>query len=140
MARRTCKSCGKRFEGDARRRYCSTDCRTGKPSEPSNQRALRAVEADEVAPEPEPEKPDPLKPRTLSVVDAFEEGTDLEQLLALRRHLATLLAGAAPRDAAALSRQLRELGREITALELSLREEAEDAAVTPDEAWDEEAI
>ncbi len=137
MAKRTCKSCGKRFEGDARRRYCSAECRTGKPAAP---RALRAVDPDEAPPPAEPEAPDPLKPRTLGVVEAFEDGTDLEQLLALRRHLATLLAGAAPRDAAALSRQLRELGREITALELSLREEAEDAAVTPDEAWDEEAI
>ncbi|QIK62353.1 hypothetical protein G7068_03360 [Leucobacter viscericola] len=133
MAKRTCKVCKKRFEGDKRRRYCSAQCKTGKQEVP----VLRAVEPGEVV---ELDTPDPLKPRTMSVAEAFAEGTDLEQLLALRNHLAKLMAEASPRDASALSRQLRDLRREIASLELSLREEVEESETTPDEAWVEEAL
>ncbi|QAB17474.1 hypothetical protein Leucomu_05660 [Leucobacter muris] len=135
MAKRTCKTCGKRFEGDKRRRYCSAECRSGKAAATAAPPVLRAVEPDEV-----PEETGPPRPRVLDLETAFEEGTELEQNLALRRHLAALLKTAAPRDAAPLSRQLREIGREIAALEAQELEEAEGAAKTPDEDWDEDAI
>lgn len=125
MAKLTCKTCGKRFEGDKRRRYCDATCRPGRSSK-------------KPAPRVEPTGPPP--PRKLDLETAFEDGTELEKCLALRRHLVGLLKTAAPRDAAALSRQLREIGKEIAALEVQAREEVEDAADTPDEAWDEEAI
>lgn len=133
MAKRTCKTCKRRFEGDKRRFYCSVECRTGKAETPP---VLRAVEPDESG---EPAI-GPTPPRKLTVVEAFTEGTELEQLISLRAHLAMLLAGAAPRDAAALSRQLRDIGKEITALKYAEREEAEDADEAPDEEWDESAI
>lgn len=136
MAKRTCRTCKKRFEGDRRRFYCSAECRAGKLI---GAPVLRAVEPDET-PEATPSEDDGSKPRVLALVDAFEEGTELEQHLALRRHLAGLLKTAAPRDAAPLSRQLREISREIAALEAQESEEAEGAAKTPDDDWDEEAI
>ena len=79
-------------------------------------------------------------PRKLSLNVAYEIGTPLEQSLALRTHLVELMGDASPRDAAALSRQIRDVSSEIVTLEAKEREEADDAANTPDEAWDEEAI
>lgn len=79
-------------------------------------------------------------PRKLSLNMAYEIGTPLEQSLALRTHLVDLMGDASPRDAAALSRQIRDVSAEIVTLEAKEREEAEDATNTPDEAWDEEAI
>jgi hypothetical protein len=47
-----------------------------------------------------------------------------------------------PRDLAALSRRLQELSREIEAIDVKVRQEAEEdgGSATPDEEWDEEAI
>lgn len=133
MAKITCKTCKKRFLGDKRRRYCSPECKAGAPATPP---VLRAVELDEALPD-ESEGP---KPRVLDLVSAYEEGTPLEQALAHRRHLVGLMREAGPRDAAAISRQVRDISREIDALEMQEREESEDAANTPDEDWDEDAI
>ena len=133
MAKITCKTCKKRFTGDKRRRYCSQECRAGKAAAPP---ALRAVEPDEAV----PDEPGIPKPRVLDLVRAYEEGTPLEQALAHRRHLVGLMREAGPRDAAAISRQVRDISREIDALEMQEREESEDAANTPDEDWDETAV
>ncbi|WP_156174965.1 MULTISPECIES: hypothetical protein [unclassified Leucobacter] len=133
MAKRTCKTCGKRFTGDGRRRYCSAECRGEKPKTAP---VLRAVEPDETP----PADPGPPKPRQMELIDAYEDGTPLEQALAHRRHLVQLMKEAGPRDAAAISRQVRDISREITALESQAEEEADDAANTPDEEWDEDAI
>lgn len=46
----------------------------------------------------------------------------------------------AARDLAALTRRLREITKDIEALEVRAREEAADAADAPDAEWDSEAI
>lgn len=128
LSKITCRKCGKRFEGDRRRKYCNS-CR--EPQKPVTT-DVPAPAQDETAKE--------SGPRKLSLNMAYEIGTPLEQSLALRTHLVELMGDASPRDAAALSRQIRDVSAEIVTLEAKEREEAEDAANTPDEAWDEEAI
>lgn len=98
-------------------------------------RKLRAVGKDE-APEPV------MAPK--SVNEAAEGGDQLELLIALRRRVATAVQdpNCPPRDLAALSRRLQEIGKEISALELKAKQEAaeEEGSGTPDEEWDAEAI
>lgn len=95
---------------------------------------LRAVEKDETAPE---------RKAPMSITDAAESGEQLELLVALRRRVAITVEdpNCPPRDLAALSRRLQELGKEIEAIKAKMRQEAEeDGGVTPDEEWDAEAI
>ena len=97
-------------------------------------RALRAVGKDE-----KPAAPD----KPLSITDAAESGEQLDLLVALRRRVAVTVEdpNCPPRDLAALSRRLQELGKEIEAIKARARQEAEeDGGVTPDEQWDSEAI
>lgn len=95
---------------------------------------LRAVERDEIAAE---------RKAPMSITDAAESGEQLELLIALRRRVAVTVEdpNCPPRDLAALSRRLQELGKEIEAIKVKMRQEAEeDGGVTPDEEWDAEAI
>lgn len=97
-------------------------------------RKLRAVEADE--------KP-PAQKVIKSIIEAAEDGDQLELLYAMRTRVAKAVQdpNCPPRDLAALTRRLQEIGKEIEAIEAKRKQEAaEDGSVTPDEAWDEEAI
>lgn len=95
---------------------------------------LRAVGADE--------KP-PTKKKIRTIIEAAEEGDQRELLVAMRRRVAATVQdpNCPPRDLAALSRRLQEISREIEAIDVKVRQEAdEDGSSTPDEEWDEEAI
>ncbi|WP_199184327.1 hypothetical protein [Cryobacterium sp. Y62] len=93
---------------------------------------LRAVGKDEKA----------SKPRTLTVDAAATDGSELELMMAMRDRVATAVAdpNCPARDLAALTRRLREIVKDIEALLAREREEIADAADSPDEAWDAEAI
>lgn len=96
---------------------------------------LRAVGANE-------KPPAPKKIRTIT--EAAEAGDQRELLVAMRRRVAETVQDPScpPRDLAALSRRLQELSREIEAIDVKVRQEAEEdgGSATPDEEWDEEAI
>ena len=90
---------------------------------------LRAVEPDEKAP-----------PKILTLSEAIEGGDYLQILLAQRRDIVSDLPLEKGPAKAALHRQLALLSKEIEGLQAVESQEAEDAASTPDEDWDEEAI
>ena len=95
---------------------------------------LRAVGADE--------KP-PTKAQVKDVLQAAEGGDQRELLVAMRTRVAKAVAdpNCPPRDLAALTRRLQDIGREIEAIDARARQEAdEDGGITPDEEWDAEAI
>ena len=96
---------------------------------------LRAVAADE--------KPPTSKRRIKSITEAAAAGDQKVLLIALRERVAKAVEdpNCPPRDLAALSRRLQELGRDIEAIEARERQEAaEDSNGHPDEAWDAEAL
>lgn len=90
---------------------------------------LRAVKADEAA------------PKTRTVAEAAAGGDHRELLVAMRERIAKTVSdpNCPPRDLAALTRRLQEIAKELEALELRAKEEA-DERVTPDEEWDAEAL
>lgn len=94
--------------------------------------ALRAVAADEA--------PDQKSPVT--ILQAAEKGSRLDELQAMRRRLAKALddPNTPARDLAALSRRQLEIGREIEAIEVAEDEDRSVVAYTDDEDWDESAI
>ena len=91
---------------------------------------LRAVEPDE----------QPSQKKVMTLAQAVESGEYVEILLAQRREIVAALPDEKGPAKAALHRQLSLLSKEIEALLTQAKEEAEDAAEIPDEAWDEEAI
>lgn len=90
---------------------------------------LRAVEADE--------KPAP-KAKTLSILEAAELGSRLEELKAMRRRIAKSLddPNTPARDLAALSRRQLEIGREIEAIVVAEDEDQSVIVNSDDEVWD----
>lgn len=99
---------------------------------------LRAVGADE-----EPPKATSRSVTPRSVTAAAESGNAKELLLALRARVARAVEdpNCPPRDLAALSRRLQDIGRDIEAIVAREKQEAaEDADGHPDEAWDSEAL
>ena len=87
----------------------------------------------------------PEKPKApLTITEAAEAGDQLELLVAMRRRVAETVQdpNCPPRDLAALSRRLQEIGREIEAMQLKAKQEADEdgSTGTPDEEWDSEAI
>lgn len=95
---------------------------------------LRAVTAAD--------KPVPALQRT--IVEAAEDGDHRELLVAMRRRVASTVQdpNCPPRDLAALTRRLQEIGKEIEALDAKAKQEATEDGEgrTPDEEWDSEAI
>jgi hypothetical protein len=90
---------------------------------------LRAVRSTERAPQ---------RKKPLSVVEAAASGSHEDLLDALRLRIATTIADptAHPRDLAALSRQLLEISREISATKAGGEEDqVGQAAATADEPW-----
>lgn len=93
----------------------------------ATRRNLRAVKADEKA---------PAKPVT--ILEAAERGSRLEELRAMRRRLAKAMddPNTPARDLAALSRRQLEIGREVEAILVAEDEDHSVIASTEDEAWD----
>lgn len=94
-------------------------------------RSLRAVGTDEV-----PER------KILSVLDAAENGTRLDELVQMRKVIARAIdnENTSPRDLAALSRRQIEISREIEALKRQQQEERNDASNVSDQPFDKAAI
>ena len=94
-------------------------------------KTLRAVEPDE-------------KParRIVSVLDAAENGTRLDELVQIRKVIARALdnENTSPRDLAALSRRQIEVSKEIEALMRQAAEEEHDASNVEDRPFDKAAI
>lgn len=95
---------------------------------------LRAVAADEAA---------PAQRRAKTITEAAAAGDQKVLLVALRERVAKAVEdpNCPPRDLAALSRRLQEIGRDIEAIEARERQEAaEDASGHPDAEWSAEAL
>ena len=106
----------------------------------SKKTPLRAVpDAEQPAPT-EPAEPKPL----MTVSDAAESGTRLDELRAMRAVLAKAIDSetTSPRDLAALTRRQMEISREIEALRVEEAEEAKKAAESnvTDQEWRPQAI
>lgn len=87
------------------------------------------------------EKAAPVKPR--GIVEAADDGTRRELLVALRRRIATSVADSSTpaRDLAALSRRLLEIARDIETIDIEAGgDELGNAAEIPDAAFDSEAL
>ena len=80
----------------------------------------------------------PLKPLTLA--EAVESGTYLEILQAQRRQMVADVKDATGPALAALHRQIALHSKEIAALLVAAKEEADESAEVPDEAFDAEAL
>lgn len=101
----------------------------------SRKNPLRAVtEADSP-----PKRVDPM-----TITEAAEVDDPIELLLAMRRRVAETVEdpNCPPRDLAALTRRLQEIGKEIQAMKAKAKQEADEDgdSRTPDEEWDAEAI
>lgn len=131
MAKRSCKTCGKRFTGDGRRRYCDKHTPKPRPKRGTRPTHLRAVEPDEA----------PAR-KVTTIAEAAESGSTLDELRMMRMRIARTLddPNCPPRDLASLSRRQIELGREIDAILARQREETEGGEGVEDEAFDAEAI
>jgi len=93
-------------------------------------RKLRAVTEGDV---PAPEK---------SIVDAAQGGNQRELLVAMRSRVATAVQdpNCPPRDLAALTRRLQEIGREIEAIDARDLQEAGRGAEVTDGEFDASAV
>ena len=87
---------------------------------------LRSVAADEPAPR-----------RKLTVSEAAASGSYRDLLVATRDRIARAIDSSAcmPRDLAALTRRLGDIGKELAQIAAQEAEEAGGAADTPDEEW-----
>lgn len=83
----------------------------------------------------------PVKERPPTVVAAAESGDRRKLLVAMRSRLASAVQSPScpPRDLAALSRRLIEIAKEIEAIDVAEKQEAESGEVA-DEAFDASAI
>ena len=93
---------------------------------------LRAVSEGEKAP----------RSRVLSITEAAASGDQLGLLVAMRTRVATSVEdpNCPPRDLAALTRRLQDIGRDIEALEAKARQEAAEDVTHADEDWSAEAL
>jgi hypothetical protein len=79
-------------------------------------------------------------PKIKSLAEAVAGGDYYEILIAQRREIAESIPDEKGPAKAALHRQLSLIAKEIEALEARKQEEAEEAELVGDEAWDSEAI
>lgn len=91
---------------------------------------LRAVKADESA------------PKALTVAEAAATGDHRKMLVSMRDRIAATVSdpNCPPRDLAALTRRLQDIGKELESMDLRAKEEALEDGVTDDEDWSEEAL
>lgn len=80
--------------------------------------------------------------KAMSILEAAESGSRLDELVAMRRRIAKALDddSTAPRDLSSLTRRQVDISKEIDALVKQLDEEAAHDADTSDEEWSAEAI
>lgn len=80
--------------------------------------------------------------KKLDVAQAAESGDHRALLVAMRDRIALTVRNpdCPPRDLAALTRRLQDIAKEIEAIDLRAKQEADEDAIAPDEAWDEEAL
>lgn len=109
MAKLSCRSCGKRFDGDGRRRYCDKHQPPKRIRNRARPQHLHAIGPDELPP---PQS----SPR--SIAEAAESGSTLDELRLMRMRIARTLddPNCPPRDLAALTRRQIEIGKEIDAI------------------------
>lgn len=89
--------------------------------------------------------PDEHKKAPKTIYEAAESGSQLEQLIALRRRIAATLDAdtTLARDLASLSKRMMEISKEIEQLEAQEAEQAKDAEVKDGNIstiWNSEAI
>lgn len=104
----------------------------------TRRQGLRAVDATE-----KPKRTSTKTVKTKSVAQAAADGDHRDLLVAMRERIAKTVSDAdcPPRDLAALTRRLQEIAKEISAIDLRAKQEAEeDGSSGGPEAWDEEAI
>ena len=96
----------------------------------TSKKSLRVATADDT----------PAPP--MSIADAAEHGSELDQLIALRRRIATVLDAdtTLARDMASLSKRLMEITKEIHELQSDGEDEFSQAASTEDEAFNPRAV
>ena len=96
-----------------------------------SRKSLRAVGPDE--------KPERV---IVSVLDAAENGSRLDELVQIRKVIARALdnENTSPRDLAALSRRQIEVSKEIEALRRQSEEDERDASTVEDRPFDKAAI
>lgn len=99
------------------------------PARKTTKADLRVVAPDE--------KPKPRR-RRKTVAQAASSGSLKELFIATRDRIAKTVddPNCPPRDLAALTRRLTEIGKELAAIEAQEAEEAGGAADTPDEDWE----
>lgn len=87
-------------------------------------------------------QPGEMRPAKQSVAQAAATGDHRALLVAMRERIAVTVSNpeCPPRDLAALTRRLQDIAKEIEALDLRAKEEAREGGVSPDEAWDAEAL
>jgi hypothetical protein len=91
---------------------------------------LRAVQPGEAA---------PTKAKKLTVAEAAASGSYRDLLIATRDRIAQAVSAAdcPPRDLAALTRRLTDIGKELATLEARDAEDADgEGASTPDDEWE----
>lgn len=90
-----------------------------------------------------PDAPPPVvaPKKSLTVEQAARSGDHRELLVAMRDRIALAVSDSdcPPRDLAALTRRLNEIAREIRALDLAAKQEAEES-VPADEAFDAASV
>jgi len=87
-------------------------------------------------------KPGEKSPKKLDVAQAAESGNHRDLLVAMRDRIALTVRNpdCPPRDLAALTRRLQDIAKEIEAIDLRAKQEADEDAIVPDEDWDSEAL
>lgn len=86
--------------------------------------------------------PDEKPTRKMDVAQAAECGDHRALLVAMRDRIAHSVRNpdCPPRDLAALTRRLQDIAKEIEAIDLRAKQEAEEDAIAVDEDWDSEAL
>lgn len=86
--------------------------------------------------------PDEKPARKMDVAQAAESGDHRALLVAMRDRIAQSVRNpdCPPRDLAALTRRLQDIAKEIEAIDLRAKQEAEEDAIAVDEEWDSEAL
>ena len=132
MAKVKCRTCGKAFVGDARRKYCEKHAPPKRDRSRRRPQHLHAVEPGESPPQLKPPK---------TIEEAAQRGSTIDELRLMRERIARTLddPNCPPRDLAALSRRQIEISKEIDALRRK-QEESDGGVVSDDEAWSSEAI
>ncbi len=88
-------------------------------------------------------KPGETRPAPKTVVEAAEQGTHRELLVAMRGRIARAVQNpdCPPRDLAALTRRLQDIARDIATIDARAGEDGiSEAGHVEDDAWDAEAL